>query len=152
MTSGTGLILTAIIDNRFVYASTEHEIAEVIRTVIDVPHPVWTSQLYLWDRPCRSMLHHRIDDEEFPEHQLRVSTNPETGWGALNYYGDEDVWDSLNPNPSADAPELWFDPTSGARFRRNAALPLADVREAVREFTKTGSRPTRVTWQVAERV
>ncbi|MFB9908841.1 Imm1 family immunity protein [Allokutzneria oryzae] len=153
MTSSTEVVLSAILDNHMRHARTPEEIAEVVREAVDVTHPLWPTLLYLWDRPCTTFQ----DDGEhaFPGHQLRVSTDPESGWGALNFVlADEEAggaWNTLNPEPAETAPELVFDVDAEHHFERTAALPLDTIREAVTEFTTTGERPTSVLWQPSTR-
>ncbi|MCP3802567.1 Imm1 family immunity protein [Allokutzneria sp. A3M-2-11 16] len=149
MSSGAELILSAIIDNRFVYARTGAEKAEVIDRVVDDAHPRWASLLYLWDRPCRSMRAHDVEENEFPRHQMRVHTSPEEGWGAINFSDEEAAWDTHNPAVPDEAPPMYFDPGHGTEFDRSATIRLDLVRAAVREFTVTGARPTCVAWQAA---
>ncbi|GAA3988569.1 hypothetical protein GCM10022247_03850 [Allokutzneria multivorans] len=149
MTSSAELILTAIIDNRFVYARTEEEKAEVLARVIDVEHPQWASLLYLWDRPCRSVRAHDVEENEFPRHQMRVYTLPEDGWGAINFADEESAWDTFNPDTPAETPTSYFDPGHGTEFDRSATIPLELVRKAVTEFASTGKLPMCVNWQPA---
>ncbi|WP_086821620.1 Imm1 family immunity protein [Allokutzneria sp. NRRL B-24872] len=146
MTSRDELILTAIIDNTFHYARTPDEVAEINRLVVDVAHPGWASLLYLWDRPCRSVAHHHVEDNVYPEHQMRVYTDPAAGWGAINFLDETSSWDTHNAEPPADL-ELWFDPAGGSLFPATAAVPLDAVRVAVAEFTATGQRPKSIHWQ-----
>ena len=140
-------VLTAIVDNDFHYARTADEIADLVRLVVDVAHPDWASLLYLWDRPCRSGLHHG-GEGAYPEHQLRVVTDPAAGWGAVNFVDSDDASDSRNPDPG-EAPALPFDPVGGSFFPASATVPLELVRAAVAEFAVTGRRPSRLSWQPA---
>jgi hypothetical protein len=147
-------VLTAIVDNDFHYARTAEEIVDLVSLVVDVAHPDRASLLYLWDRPCRSGLHHHGGEGEYPGHQLRVVTDPASGWGAVNFVDTDDLSDasdSLNTEPG-EAPELPFDPEGGSFFPASASIPLGLVRAAVAEFAVTGRRPGCLAWQPARLV
>ncbi|MCI2418825.1 Imm1 family immunity protein [Saccharopolyspora sp. K220] len=143
-------VVTAIIDNQHRYARTGEEVNSLILTAVAEPHD-WATLFYVWDRPCRES-----DDgslHEYPTNQLRLDTEPDAGWGALNYVdtaGRPDapgVWNSLNPEPPRFAPTIWFDPGTPTAFPESAVLPIERVRAALTEFCRTGKRPTCIQWQ-----
>ena len=154
-TTAAGLVVSALVDNDMRYARTDEEIDELVRVVVDEPHPGWASLLYVADRPCRTWDHE--DGPWYPHLQLRVTTDPDTGWGAVQWLGPDGdrvtAWDSYNPAVPDDAPTLWADPSVPVEWRRSALVPLPLVRIAVREYlTSGGRRPSAVRWQRAERV
>ncbi|TDD39806.1 Imm1 family immunity protein [Saccharopolyspora elongata] len=146
MTAATQTVVTAIVDKRFHY-SPPAAMDDLIRAVVDEPHHLNSSQVYVWDRPCRSW---RADDgPAFPKSRLVVYTLPEFGWGALNHVDadNDEVVDSYNPDNPPHIPQLWFDPDGQLQYPATAAIPLDHVRNAVAEFCLTGKRPTCVRWQ-----
>lgn len=151
-TTAAGLVVSALVDNDMRYARTDEEIDELVRVVVDEPHPGWASLLYVWDRPCRSW--RQGSEPAYPRHRLRVTTDPASGWGAVQWSGPDGdrvtAWDSYNPAVPDDAPTLWFDPSGGSEWRRTALMPLPLVRIAVQEYLASGGRrPHRVRWQRA---
>lgn len=90
----------------------------------------------------------------YPDTALVVTVN--RGWGAL-YYRDFDETGQLraaitrNPQPLATARELLFDPEAGATYPLNAAIPVDQLRMAIREYLETGTRPTSVRWREPDR-
>ncbi|GAA4013113.1 hypothetical protein GCM10022247_39680 [Allokutzneria multivorans] len=154
MTSRVEAVLSAVLDNHMRYARSSEEITALVRQAVDVVHPDWPTLLYLWDRPCTS---EEDDGEEgYPGHQLKVSTDPANGWGALHFITENpdavQAWETLNPEPSDAAPELLFDAAADSVFGREAALPIETIRVAVTEFVATGQRPESVRWQPSMRV
>ena len=135
--------ITAIIDGEMWYAYTEPELAGLLRAVLDQPHAGWAGSLAAWG-----------DQPGSEDHRLRVSTDLETGWGAINFLQHSPAtsswnsWETFNSTVPADAPELPFG--KGAfTFPRNASLPLDKVREAVEEYCRNCRLPTCVKWQEA---
>lgn len=93
------------------------------------------------------------------DHQLTVSVNPATGYGALmwcvtdrvaNERGGmyEHVWVSGNPDPPDFDPEVPADWGDAVLFDPGSAIPLPSVRAALEEFCGDGSgdRPRSVEW------
>ncbi|MCP2329750.1 Imm1 family immunity protein [Actinoalloteichus caeruleus] len=142
------VVVTAIIDNVRHYARTEGERTALVRAVVDEPHPAGPSLLYVWDRPAGQGAGH----EAWPEWQLRVSTVPDQGVGALNWAGDSPdgdlgPWDTYNPGADLGGSALLFDESAPLFFPLSATLALQDVRRAVTEHLRTGRRPECVQWQ-----
>ncbi|MER6216238.1 Imm1 family immunity protein [Streptomyces sp. NPDC001674] len=98
------------------------------------------------------------------EASLTVTVNHENGYGGLVWYADgntakrltetkgeefsDSIWVSANPNPPEFEPEILSDPWAPAYIHRTSALPLADIRSALKEFCTTGNgdRPTCIGW------
>ncbi|MCP2333568.1 Immunity protein Imm1 [Actinoalloteichus cyanogriseus DSM 43889] len=142
-------VVSAVVDNDWQYATTSAERATLARLVVDEPHPDWASLLYVCD--------HRVaDDVRGPDWQLRVSTDPARGIGAMNWIGpvpsDElGPWDTFNPFADPQAQPILFDGSVPSYFPPSAALPIEDVRRAVAEHLCTGLRPECVRWQPGDR-
>ncbi|WP_433871809.1 Imm1 family immunity protein [Saccharopolyspora sp. CA-218241] len=99
--------------------------------------------LYVAASPFDGAVEHR------PGHQMRVNVDESRRWGAISYVAEGargGAWNTRNPAPPA-ATTVWFDGSTPTAFPRSAVLPLAEVREAVAEFCRTGLRPTCVRWQ-----
>ncbi|PKW14143.1 Imm1 family immunity protein [Saccharopolyspora spinosa] len=148
----TQTVVTAVFHHIFRYARTADEITELTRVIVEQP-PEPVCEVYVWDRPCRSF--REEDGPAFPgTGRLRVTSNPASGWAALNYMhpGSPDgaLVDSLNPDFTEDTPALLFDPEGDLWFPASASLPLEKVREAVAEYCRTGARPMCVQWQPGE--
>ncbi|WP_211256709.1 Imm1 family immunity protein, partial [Actinoalloteichus caeruleus] len=145
-------VVTAIINNVRHYARVEEERAALVRRIVDEEHPGWASLIFVWDRPAGE----GSGRLAWPGWQLRVSTEPDLGVGALNWVGrtlSEDEpgsWDSLNSTPIAGV-EVEFDGAIPSYFPPSAVLPIDDVRRAVAEHLCTGLRPECVRWQPGDR-
>lgn len=101
-------------------------------------------------------------NERWPISYLQVSVNTSNQYGALTWYttrtpegaGNDHisqfVWISHNPNPPLLDPRLILDPGTPIYFPIEAALPVAQVREAAEEFcrVRTGDRPECIQWMV----
>ncbi|AUS79493.1 hypothetical protein C1701_15320 [Actinoalloteichus sp. AHMU CJ021] len=140
------VVVTAIIDNVRHYALTREERADLVRRIVDEPHPGWASLVFVWDRPAGE----GSGREAWPNTQLRVSTKPGLV-GAMNWVGpvptnEPGPWDSLNPTPF-DGEPVDFDPSVPLFFPPSASLPIEHVRQAVTEYFQTGRRPECVQWQ-----
>ncbi|WP_338672182.1 Imm1 family immunity protein [Streptomyces sp. SCSIO 30461] len=99
-------------------------------------------------------------DERWATNYLYVSVNTRNGYGALKWWTseipegapNEDVsrfiWTSGNPNPPSFDPELVADPGNPTYYPREAAIPKAQVRDALKEFcsARTGQRPKCIPW------
>jgi hypothetical protein len=89
-----------------------------------------------------------------PETVLVVTVH--RGWGAAYYREHDDAgqgwaWITRNPRPSAEVPDLLFDPEAGANYPADAAIPVSQLRRAIEEYLRTGERPTCVEWKEADR-
>jgi hypothetical protein len=101
-------------------------------------------------------------EQRWPVSYLQVSVNTGNQYGALTWYttrspegAGEDhpsrfVWISSNPNPPSFDPRLILDPGTPLYFPPEAALPVAQVREAAEEFcrVRTGTRPDCIQWMI----
>lgn len=87
----------------------------------------------------------------FPNHQLRISVRPSTGFAALNYTDHDDplltIANSFNPKRPLPDVKLVFSGSTGSMFPRTAAIPLADARKALLEWLDTWRRPTCIEWR-----
>ncbi|GAA4864213.1 hypothetical protein GCM10023222_16080 [Saccharopolyspora cebuensis] len=144
-------MITGIFGHEFRYAWTPDEARDLVDAIL-YGEPEQFAQVYVWDRPCRQSEDGTV--HEFPPGRLRITTDRENGWGALNYMHpgtpDGDLVDSFNPDTDESAPVLLFDDEGGLLFPRSASLPLDQVRGAIAEFCRTGARPTCVRWQPGE--
>ncbi|WP_328969092.1 Imm1 family immunity protein [Streptomyces sp. NBC_00239] len=103
-------------------------------------------------------------DERWARNFLYVSVNTGNGYGALKWWtsdtpeGADDnhvsrfIWTSGNPNPPSFSPKLISDSGTPSYYPPEAAIPVAQVREALEEFcrTRTGDRPESVSWLLLE--
>jgi hypothetical protein len=148
--------VTAIVDGRVWHANNDGEVTDLLRAVFAAPHRGWAVTLSAWDVPQPPPPY---DDLIVPNHRLRVVTDRQVGWvsmgwAALNFLQQGtpgytwDGWDTYNPDPPAHAPAMPFG-SGPLWFPRNATWPLAAIRRAVGEYSRTGQRPTAVHWQQA---
>ncbi|MFB7031456.1 MULTISPECIES: Imm1 family immunity protein [unclassified Streptomyces] len=113
-----------------------------------------------------------IVDEDHPEKINRwhadncmyVSVDIQSGYGALKWWGTRrvdskisaevfrSVWTSMSLNPPEEDPLLIKDPGSGECYPREAAISVAQIREALEEFChlRTGDRPECIKWQLLD--
>lgn len=141
----TAIVVSVLFHHVIRHAYTGEEVEGLAREIVETP-PRPVCEVYVWDQPCRF-----TEDGQpvFPDRRLLVSSNPTTGWGALNYFNPgapDGLADSLNPDADENTPVLPLD-TDGIDFPRSASLPLETVREAIAEYCRTGLRPTCVQWQ-----
>ncbi|MFB7618904.1 Imm1 family immunity protein [Kitasatospora sp. NPDC056181] len=96
---------------------------------------------------------------DFPSACLRVAANELTGFGALVWFvfgrkGGiyDDAWISDNPTPPEIDSRLVCDPYYPRFHDPASAVPLPQVREAIREFCRsaTGERPESIAWVTGE--
>ncbi|MFE3329823.1 Imm1 family immunity protein [Streptomyces sp. NPDC059176] len=99
-------------------------------------------------------------DEQWATNYLYVSVNTRNGYGALKWWTSEVpegasgedisrfIWTSGNQNPPSFDPELIADPGTPRYYPREAAIPRAQVREALEEFcrARSGQRPECIPW------
>ncbi|SFT66599.1 Immunity protein Imm1 [Actinopolyspora lacussalsi subsp. righensis] len=140
-------VVTGILGGEFRYAYTPAELDDLTKRIATPTYHL-ISQVYVWDRPCRENDDGSI--HEFPRGRLMVSVNPFLGWGALHYMHpgapNGALVYSYNPEEPNHAPSLVLDP-EGLDFPHTSSLPLEDVRAAVTEYGRTGTRPECVRWQ-----
>ncbi|SDK65630.1 Immunity protein Imm1 [Actinopolyspora mzabensis] len=146
-TIDTGTVVTGILGHDLHYARTPEETADLVEAVLRTRY----SQIYVWDRPCLS-----FRDEHgpaFPHARLRITADPDNGWGALSHMDARPeavngaAADSYNPHTTEETPPLLFDPEGDLWFPASASLPLDQAREAITEYCRTGTRPESVRWQ-----
>ena len=95
---------------------------------------------------------------DWPDNLLRVAASGSTGYGGLIWSVSrkhpvkggifDHVWVSDNPAPPDFDPRVVSDPGAPRFHDPRSVLPLAQVREAVEEFCRTGTgmRPESVRW------
>ncbi|SHG14564.1 Imm1 family immunity protein [Streptoalloteichus hindustanus] len=90
---------------------------------------------------------------DVPDHELRVVIDRTARVGALSFVADATdlggTWFSRSGLRLVEPPTLYADCGSLLRFPSTSILALPDVRAALHEFQRTGSRPTCVDWQPA---
>lgn len=88
----------------------------------------------------------RINAAGAPDHELLVAVNNEDGdVGALRYMGGGGNYFSRG-QAGGDKEVTYYYTGSDREFPADSELPLAQIREAVKEFLDTGERPTTVEW------
>jgi hypothetical protein len=130
-------------------ARVTHGTPESVRLVDEIlmtDHTEWETTLFVGD-----VEFHRTKDGPFPNHQLRISARPTTGFAALNYMDHDDpqmpIANSYNPRRPLPGVDLIFNGTTGSVFPRAAAIPIADARKALIEWLETWKRPTCIEWR-----
>ncbi|GGM70339.1 hypothetical protein GCM10012275_45910 [Longimycelium tulufanense] len=89
---------------------------------------------------------------EVPARELRVEVDGQASVGALSFTedtGSTATWFSHSGHGGGGLTTLYADRVSRMPFPPDALLPLDTVRQALREFRRTGQRPTCVDWQPA---
>jgi hypothetical protein len=118
----------------------------LIDEIMTLDHIDWETTLTVGDAEF-----HRSKEGPFPNHQLRISVQPSTGYAALNYMDHDDaempIANSFNRKRPLPAVNLIFNGTTGAVFPRTAAIAITDAREAVIEWLETRKRPTCIEWR-----
>ncbi|MFD8492385.1 Imm1 family immunity protein [Amycolatopsis sp. NPDC059657] len=94
---------------------------------------------------------HSTKDGPFPNHQLRISVRPSTGFAALNYMDNDDaqmpIANSFNPKRPLPEVDLIFNGSTGSVFPRTALISIGNARNAVIEWLETRERPTCIEWR-----
>lgn len=120
--------------------------ARLVDQILMMEHTDWETTLYVGD-----VAFHSTTDGPYPNHQLRISVRPSTGYAALNYMDHDDPHMSIanSYNPTRPPPEIYliFNGETGAVFPPTAAIPIADARKALIEWLKTWKRPTCIEWR-----
>ncbi|MEU7475313.1 Imm1 family immunity protein [Lentzea sp. NPDC042327] len=140
-------------DNRAdepVAVATAAELDEVLTHVANHPQP-HPAQIAARELPKFGVL-------EIPDRMFKLDARH--GFGALHFVGPDPesttdeigYWVTRGAEPPAAVPTLYVDKDNKTEFPRNAAIRLDQVRDALLEFQRTGSRPTCVEWQVTEPV
>lgn len=119
---------------------------QLIDVVLRTEHVEWETILCVGDVEFR-----RSSAGPFPNHQLRVSVRPSTGYAALNYMDHDDpvmaIANSYNPKRPLPEVALVFSGATGAVFPRAAAIPIAAAGRALAEWLATRQRPTCIEWR-----
>lgn len=129
---------------------TAAELDQVLAYVVNnaQPHP---TQIAARELPRFGVL-------EIPDRMFKLDAHQ--GFGALHYVGPDPAgeadrfgyWVTLASVLAEDAPTLYVDKDNKTEFPSDAVIPLKQVRDALLEFQRTGSRPTCVQWQVIDAV
>ncbi|MER7141366.1 Imm1 family immunity protein [Streptomyces sp. NPDC006682] len=110
--------------------------------------------------PERAVVCIMEEGEKWPTNYLYVTVNKSNGYGALRWWTDRVpegvdekhishfIWTSGSSNPPEFDPELILDPPTPLYYPSEAAIPVAQVREALEEFCRkrTGERPACIPW------
>ncbi|GAB3293243.1 hypothetical protein GCM10027563_32910 [Parasphingorhabdus pacifica] len=141
-------VTTAVIEGERYYAQTDEDRLALVNRAMRPPTPGRASHLYVWDRP------HENEDAAGPYEQIRLVTDVESEAGVLNFTQETEEgellsWHTLNEQPMANGPVLRFDAGSALVFPRNSVLGFEELRAGLLEFTRTGERPSGLTWQQA---
>jgi hypothetical protein len=89
----------------------------------------------------------RLNEAGVPDHELLVAVDYNTKTtGSLRYMGGDGVYFSQGNDQTGD-PILFYYMGSDREFPREAAIPITDIRAAVKDFVDGGgSRPTVIGW------
>lgn len=122
------------------------ESARLIDEVLHLDHVAWETTLFVG-----TVEFYRSKDGPFPNHQLRLSVRPASGFAALNYMDHDDpqmpIVNSYNTDRPLPGIDLIFSGATGSVFPRAAAIPIADARNALNEWLNTHKRPTCIEWR-----
>ncbi|MFC7994032.1 Imm1 family immunity protein [Streptomyces pilosus] len=163
-------MVNVIVYGRGKYAQTEEGVRDLIDDVMtNLEQRVVDSSGYETVPECASFC---IVEGKYPEETdkrhadncLYVSVNTRDSYGALRWWSTQAptdeaeadvcqfVWTSVSSNPPSFDPLLVKDPGSGECYPRGAAIPIAQLREAVEEFcrNRTGKRPQCIEWQLLD--
>ncbi|ANZ36654.1 hypothetical protein BBK82_11835 [Lentzea guizhouensis] len=124
------------------------ELDDVLSYVMNHPQPHPT-QIAARELPRFGVL-------EIPDRMFKLDARQ--GFGALHYVGpapdstaDEvGYWVTRAVELAEGAPTLYVDKDNKSEFPPDAAIRVDQVRDALLEFQRTGSRPTCVEWQATE--
>lgn len=118
----------------------------LIDEILKTDHIEWETTLAVGE-----IEFHRTKEGPFPNHQMRISVRPATGFAALNYMDHDDpemsIANSYNPRRPLPEVDLVFNGSTGAVFPRVSAIPIADARRALIEWLGTWKRPTCIEWR-----
>ncbi|MFD0202306.1 Imm1 family immunity protein [Saccharothrix carnea] len=141
------MIVTAVLTTGV--ARVAEGIRDAMRLVDDVlrtDHAEWETLMYIGEREFRV-----TREGPHPNHQLRVSVRPVSGFAALNYTDQDDsdlvIANSYNPIRPLPDIDLVFSGSTGTVFPRSAAIPISDARSALSEWLTTRRRPTCIEWR-----
>lgn len=122
------------------------ECRSLINEILTLDHEDWETTLLVGDAEF-----HRSPRGPYPDHQMRVSVKPVTGYAALNYTDHNDphmsIANSYNPTPPAPPIFLIFNGSTAKVFPPTAAIPVDNARRALHEWLTTRRRPTCIEWR-----
>jgi hypothetical protein len=122
------------------------ESTSLIDKILKLDHADWETILLVGD-----VEFHQTTEGPYPDHQMRVSVQPSTGYAALNYADNNDpklsIANSYNPRQPLPDVYLVFNGATGSVFPRTAAIPIADARNSLNEWLQTRRRPTCIEWR-----
>jgi hypothetical protein len=141
------LILTASLTTGVACVTFDmRESIRLVDEILHVDHVHWETTLMVGD-----VEFHQSRNGPFPNHQLRISVRPSSGFAALTYVDHDDphmsVANSYNPTRPLPAIDLIFNGDTGAVFPRTAAIHITDARTALIEWLETWRRPTCIAWR-----
>lgn len=94
---------------------------------------------------------HQTLEGPYPDHQMRVSARPSTGYAALSYtdHTDPDMPIANSYNPLRPLPNVYlvFNGETGSVLPRAALISIADAGSALNEWLQTRQRPTCIEWR-----
>ncbi|HEX5405080.1 MAG TPA: Imm1 family immunity protein [Pseudonocardiaceae bacterium] len=122
------------------------ECTAMIDDVLALDHVDWETILLVGD-----VEFHQTVNGPYPDHQMRVSVQPSTGYAALSYTDPADpimsIANSYNPVRPLPSVYLLFNGELGSVFPRTALIPVANARSALNEWLRTRKRPTCIEWR-----
>lgn len=122
------------------------ESADLIDAILQLDHTDWETTLSAGD-----VEFHQTKEGPLPDHQMRVSVQPSSGYAALSYTDNDDpempIANSYNPRRPLPKINLIFNGSTNSVFPRSAAIPIADARRALHEWLRTRRRPTCIEWR-----
>ncbi|MFJ4190587.1 Imm1 family immunity protein [Kitasatospora sp. NPDC089509] len=151
------MILKVLFAGKYISPSSPEEVDELISEAIRFISPGEGGD----DAVSRNEAWFSFSEPQaaFPSASLRVAANELTGFGALVWFtfGREggiydDAWISDNPTPPQIESRLVCDPCYPRFHDPASAVPLPQVREAIKEFcgSATGERPESIIWTTGE--
>lgn len=130
-------------------ARVAHGMAQAMKLVDEIlamSHVEWETTLFVGE-----VEFHRSKEGPFPNHQLRISVSPSTGFAALNYMDHDDpdlpIANSFNRKRPLPEVDLIFNGTTGVVFPRTALIPISEARKALVEWLHSRARPTCIEWR-----
>ncbi|MCO1575512.1 Imm1 family immunity protein [Crossiella sp. SN42] len=152
----TETVVSALVNNRLRYARQPSEVEALLAEALSPGAGV--VQWFVSDREASTGTDGR--QRYYPDVRLLTSVGEDGVSAAVSYlapkseeFPDGVLVDSLAEQLSPEPVELTFDWQSGLTFPETAAVPIAAVEEAVREFCRTGGRqPTAVRWQPGQHI
>ena len=122
------------------------ESTSLIEEILKLEHADWETILLVGD-----VEFHQTTDGPYPDHQMRVSVQPSTGYAALNYTDNNDpklsIANSYNPRQPPQDVYLVFSGRTGSVFPPAAAISIENARKALNEWLRTRRRPTCIEWR-----